>query len=873
MKQINRFLIMLTLLCILGLAGSGVAAAADFTLDLDLLSDLNDYVLEYDSVAEELTLDSISWNSFNHAADRLILTGELNGTLTIAGNIPFGDPTAVINIILDNATITQPTGNSLDGALILIYGGGGSGQLHHYFHLSDSSVNTFTGADGLPGSGATTSGKAGISTGITHIYGDTGQLIATGGNGASNAGGGAGIGSPGGYYTGINGNARFAGSIGIFGGVIKAAGGNGDGLGGHGRDIGGGGAGGRSTGSGFRGGEGTVSIFDGIVIAVHNGIGGGFASDSSDSNGGRGGDAYIYIMGGLIFTDTSDPDKHPVIGGGNGGSTLNPSSSGGNGGYGEVTMHDPHSNPEIYVLNAGVSNVNDVVYAGFGGDAPATPGNDGIFYDGELDYSTLTLVPGVPKATFHANGGSWTSLTKQEIPIDLATPALFLQWGSNPDLDPADTTATDQLIGPSGSTFLGWFKAADVSEIGSTGIYAFDDYLFDDTQGVSKTESISLLNNYEFYAVWGYEIKLDPNDGEFSDSVATPKYLYAQYGQSLSDIAGYEHFEDLEYGLWDFDGWVNNLYVDYDLTSTTPISSNLDLFAKWVGTVTLDANGGAFGSLGSTVPIEVQPGQTYSNLVSLINIELAGEIPVNGAWNYGVWDEDTWYIAAPGGIVDAVDLLDLSGSTNPVETLFAPSTSGGTLYVGWFNDIFLDANGGEFGSGSSVFRIPIEVQFGQTYGDLVPLIAAELAGNAPEYGRLIPKMWYLTQISGNVPYVDTSSFLDLTDPATLSILADGNEIFFVGWSQPSSNGSGSGTGGATIVGGNQTGTNQVNVTPQESGSSSGSNGSNDLPPTLVVEDPPTAERNNTWLYIILFLILLLIAICIGYYYYKKQKNE
>jgi hypothetical protein len=467
---------------------------------------------------------------------------------------------------------------------------------------------------------------------------------------------------------------------------------------------------------------------------------------------------------------------------------------------------------------------------------------------------------------------------------------LYVGWFGNINLDENGGNIPGSLsftVQP-GETYFdiesALYISADVSNMSHTDGWNARVWYKDEASGIVD-EAERLLSTDTFnvgdtlYAGWFGDITLNANGGSFA-SVSDPYDYEVQAGQTYADIESdllaelglIAHNDGWTDGLWYTAADASGIVAESDLlVETNPLIKDSDFFVGWFGEITLDANDGEFGS-GSGVDIariKIQAGQTYDDLRSLITISQT-PLPENGAWSPVIF-----YKAVSSGIVNPSDFLDM----NDPGVLSTPMPVSETLYVGWFNDVFLDANGGEFGSGSSVFRIPVEIQFGQTYGDLVPLIAAELAGNAPEYGRLNPKMWYLTQISGNAPYVDASSFLDLTNPATLSILADGGEIFFVGWFHPSSGGSG--TGGATIVGNNTTQIRENQTEPvQEPEISSGSNGSSssddsensvDSPPFPEETRSEPVKKSYTWLYIILALILILV-LCGGYYYFKVMKK-
>lgn len=114
--------------------------------------------------------------------------------------------------------------------------------------------------------------------------------------------------------------------------------------------------------------------------------------------------------------------------------------------------------------------------------------------------------------------------------------------------------------------------------------------------------------------------------------------------------------------------------------------------------ITLNANGGTFEGSGSTVVIEVGNDLDYNAIISFINTELTSQAPVNGGWT-----AKTWYKTTTSGVVS--DKWE-SGVLS----------EGDILYVGWFGNITLDANGGEFGP--AVFTKEFEVQQAQTFDSL-----------------------------------------------------------------------------------------------------------------------------------------------------------
>ena len=339
---------------------------------------------------------------------------------------------------------------------------------------------------------------------------------------------------------------------------------------------------------------------------------------------------------------------------------------------------------------------------------------------------------------------------------------------------------------------------------------------FVDLSATTSVENLfdSGTNSGTLYVGWFGNIELDANGGTFGPAAtgAPTIDIEVQAGQTYADLDALIAAE-LTSAVPENDAWTAKMwytilssgtivdttsFVDLtDLsTATTPVETLFDsltnsgtLYVGWIDNITLDANGGSFGSLGSTVDIEVQVTQTYADLDALITAALVSDAPVNGAWTPSLW----YTTLSSGAIVDTTSFLDLADPA----TLSALLTGSETLYVGWIDVITLDANGGSFGTLGST--IDIEVQATQTYADLEALIATELASDAPVNGPWTAKMWYTLLSSGTI--VDTTSFLDLTDAPTLSALLIGSETLYVGWIDDitlNANGGSFGTLGSTV---------------------------------------------------------------------------
>ena len=273
-----------------------------------------------------------------------------------------------------------------------------------------------------------------------------------------------------------------------------------------------------------------------------------------------------------------------------------------------------------------------------------------------------------------------------------------------------------------------------------------------------------------------------------SDSVS----INVQYNQSVSDIedviAAYGYTVPTTSGTWDwnFGGWytANNSNGTVNIGSEmnqydslgTALGSATKIYMGWTRTITLDANGGTFGGVQNDFDVYVQPGQTYGDLKNLIAAELSlyGN-PVNGAWTPEMWYTDL----ISGTTVDTTTFTDLSLLPATNVNIICPSASGRTLYVGWFGDITLDANGGTFpdalGPSSPAATYKVEVQPGQTYGDISALLTAALTAIGtpnPASGAWSPEYWYVNSDS-------TTKVVDTLWAAADPLVA--GDTLYVGW--------------------------------------------------------------------------------------------
>ena len=229
--------------------------------------------------ANELASDTTSWTDGSW-----YIVPE--GGLTISGRITAN---GTVNLILrDGAELTANQGVTTTGATLNIYAqSGGTGILTATAADSNSfSVGAGAGIGGIGGGGF---GEIGGAGGTVNIYG--GIVKATGGNASDYGGAGAGIGGGGGGYEATGGA---GGRVNMYGGTVETTGGNYRHSAGGGAGIGGGGGSDEKAG----GAGGTVSIYGGTVKATGGnvgeygggcpGIGGGYGGGFMGSAGADG---------------------------------------------------------------------------------------------------------------------------------------------------------------------------------------------------------------------------------------------------------------------------------------------------------------------------------------------------------------------------------------------------------------------------------------------------------------------------------------------------------------------------------------------------------------------------------------------------------
>ena len=384
----------------------------------------------------------------------------------------------------------------------------------------------------------------------------------------------------------------------------------------------------------------------------------------------------------------------------------------------------------------------------------------------------------VGNITFDANGGTFSSspgATTHKMPITPATKisdvyVYMAGGGGGPSLQaPAGGWTSDS----------NWYTAA------TNGVIDDSDKLISS----SALLTTALDPEDTLYAKYSKSIFAHANGPQFGHST-TPSNtvsISVQYNQLVSDIEaiiatyGYTVPTTVS-GTWDWasGGWytarnnpnntVNSANKMDPLDSFgTALGSSGDVYMGWTGNITLDANGGTFGGVQTDFDVEVQPGQTYADLKDLIAIELA----LFGPPENGSWTPDMWYSDVTGtGIVDAADFVDLSGTPGTlVNTLFDASTSSGTLYVGWFGNIILNANGGTFAAGATPQNFAI--QPGQTFGD-INASAISQVGSATHAGGWSDKYWYTTDAPDSTTGAVSPAW------AAADALAAGDSLY-VGW--------------------------------------------------------------------------------------------
>ena len=253
-----------------------------------------------------------------------------------------------------------------------------------------------------------------------------------------------------------------------------------------------------------------------------------------------------------------------------------------------------------------------------------------------------------------------------------------------------------------------------------------------------------LLPDDIFYFAWTTEVILDANGGTFSDDDAltindpeTIVYGEVQRGQAFN-AASFANYQTAENGDWDAsywyqtaeDGFVSTQWIDGDLFEADSM-----LYVGWVSTIILNANGGVFEGYDLNddfndddfIPFEIQAGQTLGDL----------DLTAYKVAVYDDWEARYWYVSDTGGIVSILWEDD------------AVLEPGNVLFVGWFGDIILNANGGTFGNPGDETE-PISIQAANTFAEINALIDAALTSKAPVYGNWESDMWYTDATNGIV---------------------------------------------------------------------------------------------------------------------------
>ncbi|MBO4266196.1 MAG: InlB B-repeat-containing protein [Lachnospiraceae bacterium] len=252
--------------------------------------------------------------------------------------------------------------------------------------------------------------------------------------------------------------------------------------------------------------------------------------------------------------------------------------------------------------------------------------------------------------------------------------------------------------------------------------YGFDGWYTAKSGGTRVTDEtiVSITADQTLYAHWDankYTVTFDGNGGTPSESSKAVTYG-SKYGTLPSATRpGYK-----------FDGWFTEQTGGTKITNTTIVSiaSAHTLYAQWsvcTYTVTLDADGGSFGSA-ATKTITVTYGGKY------------GELSEPARTGY---DFDGWYTEKTGGTRITADSTVEIGSNH-------------RLYARWdghFFDITLDPQGGQSATAA------INVKNGTPYGQLP----------VPEKEGSDFVGWYTGATAGRRVTGDT--IVDITSPITL----------------------------------------------------------------------------------------------------------
>ncbi|WNY29424.1 hypothetical protein MmiEs2_16530 [Methanimicrococcus stummii] len=346
--------------------------------------------------------------------------------------------------------------------------------------------------------------------------------------------------------------------------------------------------------------------------------------------------------------------------------------------------------------------------------------------------------------TFYANGGSFVNYGG----------ATDVGWSYTPGATIADANNdvlnTYTLTGPSGSYFYGWFNSNLVTGAGSTFVAS--------NLNNKLPDATPLADGTAYYAIWAYNITLNPNGGDLGLGTDVSKTVVVQYGHTNAQVLAL--LDSSTYSSpWTFNGWykVNDSGVVSDLyIGNTP--RNINLYAGYAKPITVKTNGGTIQNPGYIDPdkfvsvtypdviVKIQPAMSDSQIYSALYNAVGGS-RTNvqlGTWSIGKpqLSDESWGTA--------------SGIITPFNK-WTPAT-GSPTYISWIGNVTFDANNGTIGGGQGSSKT-VKVQ----YYDSAP----HSSNPAAVWSYEIPMIsmtnwnfggWYATKGANGV--VDENSKLD-----------------------------------------------------------------------------------------------------------------
>ncbi|MDV0444629.1 hypothetical protein MmiAt1_01610 [Methanimicrococcus sp. At1] len=450
-----------------------------------------------------------------------------------------------------------------------------------------------------------------------------------------------------------------------------------------------------------------------------------------------------------------------------------------------------------------------IIYLGWFGDIILNP-NGGAFADetvdaiisievqpgqtfGDINSSLDSYVTGAGQGSWEARGwynetsfttpGVVSTLWTDNDPLSVGS-ILYLGWFGDIILNPnggkySDTsTSIPVVIQPAMTNADVHALFEDATD--SAGL-DYSDWVHEnewgESEGVVSTvwelDSSSIPSN--LYAKWTGELKFNANGGELdSDSPITvqPAAKFSSYSSS---------FPIAEYPGWDFNGWYDmgtGFATPGSVRDRTAIASEIishhsdgkiTLYTGWKGKLTFGANGG--NQVGPSIFTGIEPTDTLNGL---------SRFSYNDP-TFDSWEFRGWYSENDSGVVDDLIISNTAYSESFGELFDGLDSTDLELHAGWFGDIILNGNGGNFGFDDD---LPIEERIIENVQPAEIFSKYFIADNEPVYGNWGFSDWYDLGSSATSPslvtgdaLLGTAAISTLTD----SVTDDSELILFAGW--------------------------------------------------------------------------------------------